>query len=361
MCATSTRMRIVAPEVLARILAAAHLAPSVGFSQPWHFIVIDDRDIRTRVRESFLTCRQAEAARFPAARRADYLRHRLEGILEAPLNLCVAVDLRDRDDAILGTTVQPEAIRASACCAVQNLWLAARAEGIGVGWVSIVEPAVLRSVLTLPAGVEPLAYLCIGHPRAFRRRPMLDETGWSTRRPLAEVLHQNRFAERGNARDRDDRDARVQTTAQSFPVGATAVMTAQAASTARQATLVKPRGSLGRLEEIAARYAGARGVHPAPIPQRAALAVFAADHGVAAEGVSAYGSPTTAAMLATIMTGGAAINALCQQHDVGITLVDVGVAGDLVGPAAHAAGAAGSASRACRQQQSAARTGAGAR
>src|SRR5205823_11661567 len=129
-------------------------------------------------------------------RRQAYLSHKLEGILEAPINVCVAVDLRDRDEAILGTTAQPEAVRASACCAVQNLWLAARAEGIGVGWVSIVEPAVLRSVLALPAGVEPIAYLCLGHPLAFRDRPLLEETRWRPRRPLAEVVHaQDRWTE----------------------------------------------------------------------------------------------------------------------------------------------------------------------
>jgi 5,6-dimethylbenzimidazole synthase len=109
--------------------------------------------------------------------------------LEAPLNLCVAVDLRPRAEAVLGTTAQPETLRASACCAVQNLWLAARAEGIGVGWVSIVEPEVLREELSLPQGVEAVAYLCIGHARAFRERPMLEETGWGARRSLDAVIH----------------------------------------------------------------------------------------------------------------------------------------------------------------------------
>ena len=168
---------------LTRILEAAQQAPSVGFSQPSGFIVIRDRGLRERVRQSFLACREAEANRFPEERRAAYLAHKLEGICEASLNLCVVVDLRDREEVILGTTVQPEAVRASACCAVENLWLAARAEGIGVGWVSIVEPAVLRRELALPAGVEPIAYLCLGHPIAFRRRPMLEETGWG--RPVA--------------------------------------------------------------------------------------------------------------------------------------------------------------------------------
>ncbi|MGH2901290.1 MAG: 5,6-dimethylbenzimidazole synthase, partial [Solirubrobacteraceae bacterium] len=178
---------------LERILEAAHRAPSVGLSQPWGFVVVRDREVRERIRESFLGCREAEAARFPPARREAYLAHKLEGINEAPLNLCVAVDLRDRDGAVLGTTVQPEAVRASACLAVQNLWLAARAEGVGVGWVSIVEPAVLRAELALPAGVEPIAYLCVGHPVAFRARPMLEETGWESRRALASVVHRDHW------------------------------------------------------------------------------------------------------------------------------------------------------------------------
>lgn len=181
--------REVSQAVLERILAAAHAAPSVGLSQPWGFVLVRSRAVRERIRASFLRCREREAARFSAERRQAYLSHKLEGILEAPLNLCVAVDLRARAEAVLGTTIQPETLRASACCAVQNLWLAARAEGIGVGWVSIVEPAVLREELTLPEGVEPVAYLCIGHPRAFRERPMLEETGWSKRASLASVIH----------------------------------------------------------------------------------------------------------------------------------------------------------------------------
>jgi nicotinate-nucleotide--dimethylbenzimidazole phosphoribosyltransferase len=317
--------RDVDEATLGRILDAAHLAPSVGFSQPWHFIVIRDRDVRAQVRRSFLACRQTEAARFPADRRDEYLRHKLEGIEESPLNLCVAVDLRDQGEAILGTTVQPEAVRASACCAVQNLWLAARAEGIGVGWVSIVEPAVLRAALQLPAGVEPIAYLCVGHPIAFRRRPMLDETGWAPRRPIADAIHRDRFTAQAPAAP-DPLPPPAQGSLPDVPAFDTA---AQHAALAQQDTLVKPPGSLGRLEELAARYAGARGSFPAEIPVRSALALFAADHGVAAEGVSAYGSQATAAMVATVMAGGAAVNVLATQHDVDLALVDVGVAGDL--------------------------------
>jgi 5,6-dimethylbenzimidazole synthase len=181
--------REVDPAVLARILDAAHHAPSVGFSQPWGFVLVRDAAQRARIRESFLRCRAREAERFSPARREKYLSLQLEGIVAAPLNVCVAVDLRPGDEAVLGTTAQPEALRFSACCAVQNLWLAARAEGIGVGWVSIVEPSALRDELALPAGVEPIAYLCVGHPVAFRSQPMLEEVGWRPRRALDDVVH----------------------------------------------------------------------------------------------------------------------------------------------------------------------------
>jgi nicotinate-nucleotide--dimethylbenzimidazole phosphoribosyltransferase len=315
----------VDPAVLERILGAAHRAPSVGLSQPWGFVVVRERGQRSRIRESFLRCREAESVRFPPGRRDAYLAHKLEGILEAPLNLCVAVDLRDREGAILGTTAQPEAVRASACCAVENLWLAARAEGIGVGWVSIVEPQVLRSELALPAGVEPIAYLCVGHPVAFRERPMLEETGWGSRRPLASAVH-------ADGRWEDPRPGRV-----APPVAAAgpsrsrvppADATARAAARAHHEALAKPAGSLGVLEELAVFYAGSRGAFPPSPVDSVVLALFAADHGVVVEGVSAYGSQLTAAVVGNVMAGSAAINAIAGESRVDLVLVDVGIAGD---------------------------------
>jgi len=309
--------RDVDDATLDRILGAAHLAPSVGFSQPWGFVLVRDRDVRARIRESFVRCREAEAVRFPPERREQYRAYRLEGILDAPVNVCVAVDLRPRGEAILGTTAQPEAVRASACCAVENLWLAARAEGVGVGWVSIVEPAVLRRELVLPPGVEPIAYLCVGYPRAFRERPMLEESGWLPRRPLAEVIH------RGSRWREEPPPMTTEATAPPSRGAALAEMRA------RQVHLTKPAGSLGRLEELAAWYAAVRGQAPVATPERADLAVFAADHGVVAEGVSAYGSQVTAAMVCNVLAGGAAVNVLARRHRVALALVDVGVAGDL--------------------------------
>jgi 5,6-dimethylbenzimidazole synthase len=188
------REGVEVPEpVLRRLFEAAHHAPSVGFSQPWDFILIRDRARRERIRDSFLRVREREAARFTGERREQYLSYRLEGILESALNLCVTVDLRAPDEAILGTTAQPDSVRFSVCCAVENLWLAARAEGIGVGWVSIVEPEVIRRELALPDGVEAVAYLCLGVPVEFAERPMLETTGWRPRRALSEVIHEERF------------------------------------------------------------------------------------------------------------------------------------------------------------------------
>lgn len=311
---------------LTRILQAAQQAPSVGFSQPSGFVVLSDLDLRERIRQSFLSCREAEAQRFPEQRRAAYLAQKLEGICESSLNLCVVVDLRDREEVILGTTVQPEAVRASACCAVENLWLAARAEGIGVGWVSIVEPSVLRRELSLPPGVEPVAYLCLGYPVAFRRRPMLEETGWRRAVPLEDAVH-------WDGRWRAESPAVVAQVAARAPSPREPLLPASTEATnaarAYLASLTKPVGSLGRLEELASFYAGARRAFPAPAITQATLALFAADHGIAAQGVSAYSSTLTAAMVANVMSGGAAVSAIAADCRLEILLTDVGVTGDL--------------------------------
>ena len=327
--------RVGAPlpdDVLGRILGAAHQAPSVGYSQPWDFIVVRDGARKQRIRESFLRVRAAEAARFPAGeRREQYLAYKLEGIIDAAVNVCVTVDLRPADEAVLGTTAQPESLRWSACCAVQNLWLAARAEGIGVGWVSIVEPTVLRRELGLPAGIEPVAYLCVGEPVEFRERPLLEETGWRARRSVADAVHQEQFCASA---------AGVATSAVAIerPAGAPANNgmavpkfdeAAREAAQAHQLRLCKPRGALGRLEELAAWYAGARGRFPVAAPERVELFVFAADHGVVAEGVSAWPSTVTAAMVGNFLAGGAAVCQLARGAGVALTVVDVGVAGDL--------------------------------
>jgi 5,6-dimethylbenzimidazole synthase len=187
----------VPDDVLRRILSMAHLAPSVGYMQPWNFIVITDRAIRQQVKTQFEEHNAREQAAIPEQDRKDlYSRLKLEGILESPLNLAVTCDRRRDAPFVLGRGPMPETDLFSTCLAIQNLWLAARAEGIGVGWVSILDRAATAELLALPEGVELVAYLCIGYPTAFRPRPMLEEVGWKQRLPLADLVFQDRWGTR---------------------------------------------------------------------------------------------------------------------------------------------------------------------
>jgi len=180
-------------DVLARLLDAAHHAPSVGFMQPWNFIVIRDRDVRATVHELFLEERARAATLYDEPRRSQFLALKLEGILDAPLNLCVTCDPARGGPHVLGRSAVPETDLYSTCCAVQNLWLAARAEGIGVGWVSIVQPDALRRVLGIPPAVIPVAYLCVGYVSHFNTTPDLERAGWRGRLSLADLVFADRW------------------------------------------------------------------------------------------------------------------------------------------------------------------------
>jgi 5,6-dimethylbenzimidazole synthase/cob(I)alamin adenosyltransferase len=183
----------VAPDVLARILWAAHHAGSVGYSQPWSFLVVDDRAVRQRIRDH-VDAERVRAADDFGARKDEYLRLKLEGILDAAVNVAVVCDRERHGPAVIGRATMRDADLYSTCGAIQNLWLAARAEGLGVGWVSILEPAFLAEVLHLPAHVVPVAYLCIGAPHdGFADRPELESAGWLPRLPLAEVVRGDRW------------------------------------------------------------------------------------------------------------------------------------------------------------------------
>ncbi len=183
----------VPEEVLARLLHAAHHGPSVGYMQPWNFIAIRSAEVKTQIKALFLRARQVEAGDFTGERQNLYASLKLEGIVEAPINLCVTCDPARFGPAGLGRHFAPEAPFYSTCCAVQNLWLAARAEGIGVGWVSILELEGLRKVLQLPPPIIPVAYLCLGYVPEFARRPLLEEVSWAPRLPLAALVYEERW------------------------------------------------------------------------------------------------------------------------------------------------------------------------
>ena len=179
----------VAPEVLHRLLRAAHHAPSVGFMQPWRFIRVTSRALREQMHALVETERQATAQAL-GERQDDFMRLKVEGLLDA--GEVVVVALADaREKHIFGRRTLPEMDLASVACAIQNMWLAARAEGIGLGWVSIFDPVELARLLGMPAGARPVAILCIGHVEAFYPRPMLEMEQWAERMPIDSVMAEN--------------------------------------------------------------------------------------------------------------------------------------------------------------------------
>lgn len=177
--------------MLKRLLYAAHLAPSVGFMQPWRFIRITDLELRRAI-HGIVEAERQRTAQALDARSREFLRLKVEGIREAGEVLVVAL-MADRDKHIFGRRTLPEMDLASVACAIQNLWLAARAEGLGMGWVSIFAPEELAELLSIPEGAKPVAILCLGHVEAFYPRPMLQQQQWAERQPLQDLVYENRW------------------------------------------------------------------------------------------------------------------------------------------------------------------------
>ncbi len=176
-------------QVLARVLVAAHHAASVGFTQPWDFIIVRDLERRREVKRVFEEERLRNAAQFTGKRREKFLSLKLEGIIESPLNLIVTCEPERFGPGVLGKTAIEEVEIYSTCLAVENLWLAARAEGLGVGWMSIVRNEALRSIFAIPRPIVPVAYLCIGYVESFPSRPVLEKAGWAERLSPRKLLH----------------------------------------------------------------------------------------------------------------------------------------------------------------------------
>lgn len=175
-------------KTLSKILNAAHHAPSVGFSQPWNFILIKDLNTRKKIKESFEVERKRSSALIEDPKRSKYLSLRLEGILDSAVNICVTYDPSKFGPFVIGRSSIPETGIYSVCCAIQNLWLAARTEDIGLGWVSILSNDDLKKTLDIPEHVVPIAYLCLGHVSKFAEKPDLETVGWLPRLDLKDVV-----------------------------------------------------------------------------------------------------------------------------------------------------------------------------
>jgi 5,6-dimethylbenzimidazole synthase len=185
--------------LVGRLLAAAHLAPSVGLMQPWRFIRVCDRALRASI-HALVEAERLETARALGERDDEFMRLKVEGILECG-ELLVAALAPGRERHVFGRRTMPDMDLASVACAIQNLWLAARAEGIGMGWVSLFDPESLRLLLRMPPGSRPVAVLCLGHVREFYPRPMLEMAQWAQRVELESLVHQDYWSDRGNAED----------------------------------------------------------------------------------------------------------------------------------------------------------------
>jgi nicotinate-nucleotide--dimethylbenzimidazole phosphoribosyltransferase len=302
--------------VLERILEAAHHAPSVGLMQPWRVIVLREATTRVEVRRLAHRERLRQADRFDERAR-QFLDQKIEGIVEAPLGLVVCCDHGEPDHEVLGRGTIPETDVYSTACAIENLWLAARAEGLGVGWVSFYRPADLRALLGIPDRVDPIAYLCVGWPDERPKRPGLEAAGWSSRVPLENVVMQERWS--------DERAAHASRVGGVGGVGGPN-STAAIAARDRLDQLIKPSGSLGALEALIERWAAITGAPP-PSSLRAGVLICAADHGHTVHGTTLFAPEVSAQVTAAAARGDSAVAVLARRAGHDVLVADIGLVG----------------------------------
>jgi nicotinate-nucleotide--dimethylbenzimidazole phosphoribosyltransferase len=305
----------VPDDVLRRLLEAAHQAPSVGLSQPWRFLVVRSPQTRARIRALAARERARQAARFDDRAR-QFLDQKVEGVLEAPVGICVCCVPPPQGTEVLGRGTIPETDLYSTACAIQNLWLTARAEGLGVGWVSFYRPPDLRAVLGIPTAVDPVAWLCVGWPDERPVRPGLERNGWAARGPLEAVVHEERWPGPPSGAAAGAALARA--------VGPAPDERARTRVRDRADELVKPVGSLGVLEDLVERWAAATGAPP-PVPVRAAHLICAADHGHAARGTSLFGSAVSGQVAEAAARGVTAIGVLAHARRERLVVADLGL------------------------------------
>jgi nicotinate-nucleotide--dimethylbenzimidazole phosphoribosyltransferase len=313
----------VPDDVLRRVLEAAHRAPSVGLMQPWRLIVVRELSTRVAVRRLAQRERLRQAERFDERTR-QFLDQKIEGVVEAPLGVCVCCDHGEPDVEVLGRGTIPDTDVYSTACAVQNLWLAARAEGLGVGWVSFYRPEDLRALLHMPERVDPIAYLCVGWPDERPVRPGLEAAGWSSRVALDAVVMDERWREDG-ARPAGSNGHQIQPAASdSASDGSAPDRAAAIAARDRLDQLVKPAGSLGALEALIERWAAVTGAPP-PSHVRAGVLICAADHGHVRHGTSLFDSDVSAQVAAAAARGETAVGVLARRGGHELLVADVGL------------------------------------
>ncbi len=192
---------------LNRILMASHHAGSVGFMQPWDFLIVRERKTKQAVKKLFRQANEAAARNYAQEKAKQYKRLKLEGIVEAPINICITCTRQRGGPHVLGRNTIKDTDLYSTCCAIQNLWLAARAEGIGVGWVSIMDYEALKQLLGIPRPVKVIAYLCVGYVNEFASCPDLEAAGWRSRLPIEQLVHYEAWGNRAAEPDASNKTA----------------------------------------------------------------------------------------------------------------------------------------------------------
>lgn len=305
----------VPDQVLNKALMAGHAAPSVGLTDATRYYIIRSEEVKKNVKELFEEYNEKAYAQIQdEAKKTAYASLKLEAILDAPIGLVVAYDRSVLNDFTIGTVASNDNIKFSAVCAVQNIWLSLTDQGYGMGWVSILNYYQFKKILGLPDEIEPLGYLCIGKPASdYDKQPMLQLMGWKRKRenPIVTEVFETALAPQPELPTKDSETSE------------TAVSIASELQK-KIDNKTKPLGSLGVLEKLAKQIGT---VFNSTCPQiiRPHMLVFAADHGIAAQGVSAYPQEVTRQMVENFLDGGAAINVFCRQHDIELEIIDAGV------------------------------------
>ncbi len=328
------RPDLIPDDLLRRLLEAAHQAPSVGLMQPWRFVVVRSQETKAAMQAIAARERLVQSEHFDERTR-QYLDLKVEGIREAPVSICVCCDRESGRGEVLGRHTIRDTDLYSTCLAIQNFWLAARAEGVGVGWVSFYLPDDVRALLSLPDSVVPVAWLCVGYPDERPTRPGLEAAGWERRQALDGFVFSERWGEADAAtRNEEPVSAEPAPVLVELPewwkVLAAQVRPGDAAAAVRvrdaSDELVKPAGSLGGLETLVERWAMATGAPP-PIDPRVGILVFAADHGVARRAVSLYPARVGGQVASAAARGETAIGVLARSLGAELVVADVGLTG----------------------------------